>query len=203
MCAIVFRIIDEGNYRGVSKKIKIWLTLIGAFSVLLAGILTLLQDKWNLTILLFQFSSKEISSIALIISAVCFSALLYSFLSKLKKYKILYPFVLMISGFFIIVFILGCLLNGFITESKYYIFQSPDRQHTLVIEEESFLLAGYGSFYVKENPLFMKRVQDYTTDDGYRPFQHDDAHIEWHEDHVTIEYGFGTGERNKAVINFQ
>ncbi|MBD3109308.1 hypothetical protein IEO70_13230 [Bacillus sp. AGMB 02131] len=182
---------------------KIRLTMIGAFSVLFAGLLTLLQNKWNLTLLLFQLSSKEISSIALIISAICFSALLFSYFSKLKKSKILYALVLMVSGFLLVVFILGCLLNGFITESKYYAFQSPDQQQTLVIEEESFLLAGYGSFYMKEYPLFVKRVQDYSTDDGYRPFQLDDAHIKWHEDNVTIEYGNGLGDRDKAIVHFE
>ena len=92
-----------------------------------------------------------------------------------------------------------CLFWGFGSEPKYYVFQSPDQQHTIVVEERSFLLAGSGTFYLKENALFMKPVEGYRTDDGYRPFQQKDFQLKWKRDSVSITYGFGNLDIQKEV----
>lgn len=65
------------------------------------------------------------------------------------------------------IIILGflCLADG----PAYYTVASPDSRHELVVEEDSFLLAGGGCIYQKVNFLFMKQIGGYSTDDGYRP----------------------------------
>jgi hypothetical protein len=72
------------------------------------------------------------------------------------------------------VYFIGGPVDVLVDWVHYGVYHSPDQEKTIVIEEEAFLLAGYGSVYVKENALFMKNVQGYTTDDGSRPFRNDD-----------------------------
>ncbi|OOM77584.1 hypothetical protein CLPUN_22580 [Clostridium puniceum] len=59
----------------------------------------------------------------------------------------------------------------FDSEKSYFYFEAPNKSHTLVIEESSFLLAGCSSFYEREGFIFIKDLKNsITTGDGYRPF---------------------------------
>ena len=187
----------------MKKKRNIVLIAPGILLLMFAGALKLLEEKWNLTLYLFHMDSQGIMSVSVMISVVCLAVFLSLFLWRMKGkgqiHALLYWFVQVSGGFIVLAVLFVCLWVGFITEPRYYVYHSPNQQDTIVIKEEAFLLAGYGSIYVKENAFFMKRAGDYTTDDGYRPFQNDDYQLEWGEDEVTVTYGFGSMGVQKEI----
>lgn len=188
----------------MKKKSNIILIAPGILLLMFAGALKLLEDKWNLTLYLFHMDSRGIASVSVMISVVCLAVFLSMFLWRMKGkgqiHALLYWFVQVSGGFIVLAVLFVCLWVGFITEPRYYVYHSPNQQDTIVIKEEAFLLAGYGSMYVKENAFFMKRVEGYSTDDGYRPFQNDDYQLEWGEDEVTVTYGFGSMGIQKEIV---
>ena len=172
------------------------LIILSVLGVIFAGILKVLEEKWNLSIFLFHMSSQGIISLAVMISAICLAAFLARIILRLRKEgriaAVLQWFLLAAGGFILLAVLLMFSWIGFITEPRYYVYHSPDHEKTIVIEEEAFLLTGYGSVYVKENALFMKNVQGYTTDDGYRPFRNEDYELGWGSDYVRIIFGYGS-----------
>lgn len=188
----------------MTKKRKWLFFSISLFCILFAGTLKFLQQKWNMTFFLLQMTSTGWISVSLILCAFCLSILLFSLFSKPRKnpklHTFLFPIFIILSIVMLIIFTFICLFYGFIRDSKYYTFHSPLNDHTIIVEEQSFLLAGYGNFYVKENALFMKYVDYYTTDDGYRPFKFNDYHVKWEKDRATIFYGFGSGDVQKETV---
>ena len=188
----------------MKKKSNVVLIVFGVLLLAFAGALKILEDKWNLTLYLFNMTSQGIISILVVMSFICFAVFLSRFLWRLKTKgridKLLYWFLKVSGGFIVLAVLFFSLLIGFITEPRYYVYHSPNQQDT-IIEEEAFLLAGYGDVYVMENAFFMKQAGDYKTDDGYRPFAYNDFKLEWGEDEVTVTYGFGSmGEQKEVVV---
>lgn len=189
----------------MKKKSNVAFIMLSVLLLVFAGTLKILEDRWHLTLYLFNMSSQGIISILVVISFICFAVFLSRFLWRLRTNgridKYLYCFLQVSGGFIVLAVLFVSLLMGFITEPRYYVYHSPNQQDAIVIEEEAFLLAGYGNVYVMENAFFMKQAGDYTTDDGYRPFMNNDFKLEWGEDEVTVIYGFGSmGEQKEVVV---
>jgi len=188
----------------MKNKSNIVLIMLSVLLLVFAGALKIVLNNWNLSLYLFNMTSQGIMSVSLAISIVCIAVLLSRYLWRSKTkgqiHAILYWFVQVSGGFIVLAVLFVCLCVGFITEPRYYVYHSPNQQDTIVIKEEAFLLAGYGSIYVKENAFFMKRAEGYSTDDGYRPFQNDDYQLEWGEDEVTVTYGFGSMGVQKEIL---
>ena len=91
------------------------------------------------------------------------------------------------------------------SSKSYFYFESPSKSHTLVIEEDSFLLGGWSNFYERKGIIFIKDLkQQIITDDGYKPFSYNDYKLKWLDDNsVEIIYGFGSEDiHKKEIIKF-
>lgn len=67
-------------------------------------------------------------------------------------------------------------------------YESPDQRHTIVVQEKAFLLAGGGTVYQQISPFLLKKVETYSTDDGFSPFKENKFKITWARDRVTVSY---------------
>ncbi|WP_207710264.1 hypothetical protein [Clostridium sp. C2-6-12] len=110
---------------------------------------------------------------------------------------------------FITIISIGMLLfrySLFNYENIYFYFDAPDKSHTLVVEESSFLLAGRSTFYKREGFIFIKDLNNsITTDDGYRPFSNNHYDLKWLENksvELSYDYGAGKSEYKKEIITF-
>lgn len=91
------------------------------------------------------------------------------------------------------------------SSKSYFYFKSPNKSHTLVIEEDSFLLGGWSNFYERKGIIFIKDLkQQIITDDGYKPFSYNDYKLKWLDNNsVEIIYGFGSEDiHKKEIIKF-
>lgn len=88
-------------------------------------------------------------------------------------------------------------------DSKYFYFNSPDNSNTLIVEENTWLLAGWSDFYIKDNMFFVRKINaKILTDNGYRPFTNKDYILTWiNNNTVELTYGFGgNGTVEKEII---
>ncbi len=97
---------------------------------------------------------------------------------------------------------------GFIdsTDSKYFYFNSPDNSTTLIVEENTWLFSGWSDFYVKDNVIFIKKINaKILTDNGHRPFTNKDYILTWIDNNtVELTYGYGkNGIVEKQTIRLQ
>ncbi len=187
---------------------KIGLFFSGILCILLTAILKILEKKFHLTFFLFNMTSKGYESIFLFSAIILFGILIIDTFSSLKKRSknpyMIFTIASTFSGIVLSFFALVILIYGFILGPSYFVFHSPDKQHTIVVEEEAFLLAGFGDIYEKVNAVFMRHKNDYLTDDGYRPFSEKNYRLDWKQNSLTIKYGFDSDSvlRNEIVIDF-
>ena len=150
--------------------------------------------KFNTYIYLFGVSTQEIMPfitmpcVAFTMSAV--AVLLY----KNIGHKILVASVAVILS----VFVLWYMLIGyaFSPYSKYFEYMSDDKEHHIVVNECSFLRAGWGYIYEKTSFCTMKKVGYYSTDDGYCPFSKDAFYFVWNENDFELHFPF-IGSKNE------
>ncbi len=78
--------------------------------------------------------------------------------------------------------------------ASYVPLHAPDGSWTVVAEEESWLLGGWGRFYRKVCPgLLQDTGVTYLADDGFRPFSDDAFRLEWEAERLVIWYQDGAG----------
>jgi len=65
---------------------------------------------------------------------------------------------------------------------------SPDGRHTLIIQNDSFLLLGQHTVYEKVGAVVYEERGEITTDNGYDPFSLNRYALKWDADAVTITY---------------
>lgn len=65
-------------------------------------------------------------------------------------------------------------------------YEFSDGKHTIVVEEESFLLYGGGTIYQIDSDNNAEAIAKIRTDDGGR--NHGNYEIEWHEEYFLITY---------------
>jgi len=65
---------------------------------------------------------------------------------------------------------------------------SPDGRHTLIIQNDSFLLLGQHTVYEKVGAVVYEERGEITTDNGYDPFSLNSYALKWDADAVTITY---------------
>lgn len=177
----------------MKKYLKNRLLISGILCLLLAAILIIVETEFNLTLFLCNLTSEGWASIFLISAIILFEILMIKALSSLKKRIGRIRVMLTITSVCCAIILFFIALCNFIFsgEPKYFVFFSPDKQHSIVVEEESFLLSGYGNIYEKANHVVLKYDDTYFTDDGYRPFSDNNYKLDWKKDSVTITYGFG------------
>ena len=86
-------------------------------------------------------------------------------------------------------------LCAFTTGGDYYTFSSPDRKHSIVIEEWAFLMGEGINVYERENMFFIRKLGTLSGDsqNGYYP-------IEWKENKVIITSNMGT--ENEEICEY-
>lgn len=89
---------------------------------------------------------------------------------------------------FLIISFSDILVVGLWTDEDYspVCYKFTDGQHTIVIEERSFLLYGGGTVYQVKNNSEAVVLCSFSTDDGGR--NHGNYEIEWYEDHADLTY---------------
>lgn len=165
------------------------LKIIMVILICIRALFFLLNTYYNMYFLVANINQSVINSIIYISIIIIIALLLDNKVNKICKY--LLNIFKVVS---ILIIIAYCILSG---GQCYFYFEAPDKSKTLIVEEDSFLLAGWSHFYERESIIFAKDLKsEILTDDGYRPLSANHYHLKW-LDNTTIElqYDFGSGEK--------
>ncbi|MFR6221565.1 MAG: hypothetical protein ACLUJE_05220 [Anaerococcus sp.] len=117
--------------------------------------------------------------------------------SKIARVFLVIGWILLILGF-----LFGALIflgDHFL--SSYHTFISPDKKHTLVVEETSFLLLGDVSLYERKNLLFIEDLgAEASPDDGFSPVSAGKYWIKWDGNRVNFAVFDEHGTRTWDVV---
>lgn len=187
----------------MQKRTSIILGIIGAACVLGIAALKILEQGFGLTLFMLGMTTRGINGILAMIVILSLAVLAVRLLRVVKKraqsHRALFTAGIVVVVCLALIGVPYAWLAGFITEPRYFTFSSPDGVHTIIVEEESFMLAGFGSIYEKKNALFMSKKAEYGTDNGYRPFSLNNYQLTWGQENVTITYSFGSMGVDRSV----
>ena len=177
-----------------NKKLKIGLIAFILYRILVFG----LNEKFDLYLMIFGVNQWIINLLVDVLIIITVDMLI------LHKKEMLLGVMIFLS---VICIVLLLFINLMMHSNKsYFHFKSPDRSHTLVVEEDSFLLGGWSNFYERRGLIFIKDLkQQIMTDDGYTPFSCNDYELNWLDNNsVEIIYGFGNeyNTYKKELIRF-
>lgn len=183
--------INKKLFSSKGWKLSIFLLITLAIAFAIKESFNILNKHYNIYII-----SKNIKQDAIILLINILIVLIILTLILLHVHKVWIKVLAIIIAVCAIA-VLHSDIYGFGSEDpKYYYFNSPYGANTLIVEEKSWLLGGWSNFYVKENSLFIRGInQSITTDDGYRPFSFGDYELSW-IDNNTVRLSYGYGERN-------
>lgn len=161
------------------KKAKIIFYIMTAVFLGLAAAVNLIEKHSDYSFLTKEINSNRIIMVFLVCASVCLVAISVIALASTNiKNKFLQVFInVLLTG---VIISSTCVLGAFSLDTKYYEFVSPDKQHTVVAEEWSYLLGGGVNFYERINPLFVIRKESFSTDDGYKAIHSGYYTVEWH-----------------------
>ncbi len=184
----------------VSSVKKCFFVLL-AFTLVIKISLYILKRYYNFWLLIGNINGDTIEFFICVLTGIFLS--IYLFLMLSKKWK--KALIVFATGLILLIYTFFYQLSQ--SDSKYFYFNSPNGVNTLVVEENSWLLAGWSDFYIKKNLLFVKVIDNkITTDDGYRPFTNGDYKLSWiNEDKIKITYGVGDLEKHidSEIINLK
>ncbi len=135
------------------------------------------QEYGNLTLLIGSINGDTIMRIALMCTVVCLLIIAVIAILKKEKHVIIKTVIcLALSG--AMIFCVG--ISWFFSSPyTYYNFTSPDGEYTVIAGEWSWLQGGGVNFYERINPMFVKRIGSFSTDDGYGPIKNGDYSVQW------------------------
>ncbi len=175
-----------------SRKILLWSYVLGitAFLLLITlGIIFSSEYGCNLDV---YFLGMDTSVVFYILeSLVVISIFLIIVIKKHNKKGIIFISTLATLG----ILLFSLFLCAFTTGGNYYTFSSPDRKHSIVIEEWAFLMGEGIRVYEKENLFFIKSI-------GSLPgnLRNGNYLIEWKENKAIIVLNKGT--ENEEICEF-
>lgn len=176
--------------------------IILVLSGVLFGIYLLIKFGEILNIYIF-FSGVGAKEIMPFITIPCVALLISAivvFLYQNCKHKTLKITVVALSVVFSICLIYFMIFAyAFSPVNTYFEYTSDDQHHTIVVNEMSFLLGGWGDIYEKTSFCTMKKVGQYSTDDGYCPFTNDAFFFVWNEEDFELHYYYGNSSGYKVV----
>lgn len=121
-----------------------------------------------------------------------------------KKYSSKIARVFLVIGLILLIvgFLFGSLIFlGYHFVISYHTFISPDKKHTLVVEETSFLLLGDVSLYERKNLLFIEDLgAGASPDDGFSPISAGKYWIKWDGNRVNFAVFDEHGTRTWDVV---
>lgn len=144
-----------------NNKIKTYiLSAITLIWLAVSMILLYIKSRTGYRILIDFFGLQLRQEDVLFILLLMIVAWLIFFLKLFwKKYSSNIARVILVTGWILLIagFLFGSLifLGGHLV-STYYTFISPDKKHTLVVDEASFLLLSNVSLFERINPLFIE-----------------------------------------------
>lgn len=171
------------------KNIKLIIKKIWIIYIVLLVVNMFILFQLGLKILILRISPNFINYILLLLVLICPIFFWNPIRKNVVWIKISYN---IIATVIILLSLLSYLF--FSSEYRYFIFDSPCKNNTLIVEEDSFLLSGNSNFYERKFGIFIKSLnKSISTDDGFRPFSNDQYRIEWIDDTtVKLEYDFGS-----------
>lgn len=193
---------EKVNQKKIKKYIFLAITLIWlAFSMILLYI----KSRTGYRILIDFFGLQLRQGDLLFILLLMFVAWLIFFLKLFwKKYSSKIARVFMVIGWIVLIvgFLFGTLvfLGGHLV-STYHTFISPDKKHTLVVDEASLLLLGNVSLFERKNPLFIEDLgAENSPDDGFSPISAGKYWIKWDGNRVSLAVFDERGTRTWHVV---
>lgn len=193
---------EKEKYNKIKTYILLVITLIWlAFSM----ILLLIKSRTGYRILIdlcgLQLSQGGVLFILLLMVAAWLIFFLKTFW---KKYSSKFARVFLVIGWIILIvgFLFGSLIFlGDYLVNSYYTFISPDKKHTLVVDEASLLLSANVSLFERINPLFIEDLGAETSpDDGFSPISAGKYWIKWDENRVNFAVFDEHGTRTWDVV---
>lgn len=174
---------EEFNIKLKLSIKELWLGLLVLY-IIINFILRPLGYK----VLIYKISPNFISYLLFLCLIICPMIFFDYTKDKSKWLKISYNLIIAI-----VILVSSLFYTIFCSENKYFIFKSPNKNNTLVIEEKSFLLSGYSNFYQRKFGIFIKPLNEgIQTDDGFRPFSNNQYKITWIDNNTAkLEYDFG------------
>lgn len=173
-------------------------------SAILLGVYLLIRIfvKFNIYIYFFKVGVEVIIPIIIMLDVTLLISAIAVLFYKNTKHKDLTVLTTTILSFLI----LSCLSMFFLftMDATYFEYTSDDKKHNIVVNEGSFLLSGYGDIYEKTSFCTMKKVGDYTTDDGFRPFTEDAFYFVWNENDFELHHSFfGSKSEEYRVVKMK
>ncbi|WP_460294095.1 hypothetical protein [Clostridium tertium] len=175
---------EKSNIKSKSSIKKLWLGFL-----ILFVIINFIHKSLGYKMLIYKISPNFLNYILFLGLIIC-PMIFYNYKKDKGKWlKVVYnsiiTIIILVSMFFYLMFY---------SENKYFIFKSPNKTNTLVVEEKAFLLSGHSNFYERKFGLFIKALnKGVSTDDGFRPFSNNQYKITWVDNNsVKLEYDFGS-----------
>lgn len=155
-------------------------------------------EKLNIYIYWAGISTQEILPSAKILLILSLTSAFTVLMFKKIRHKALCIALAVIISVSSLVY---CIMVDFseLSDSKYYEYTSDDKSHHIVVNEWSWLLAGGGRIYEKTSFCTMKKVGDYSTDDGFRPLSEDTFYFVWNEDNFELHHAFLSSLDSKSM----
>lgn len=178
---------------------KIVLYVFTALFLAVSACVYTIQEYEELYLLIGKINGDMIMRIALICAVLCLIIISVITIIKKEKHRGLQTAVcLMISC--AMIYCVG--LSSFLSRPyNYYDFTPPDGKYTAIAGEWSWLQGGGITFYERKNPLFVKCVGTFGTDDGYRAIESGDYSVEWNGNVMTFTAPDGNGSGKYESVN--
>ena len=163
---------------------KIILYIFTAVFLTVSACVYTIKEYEDLCLLIGNVNGDMIMRIALICAAVCMIIIAVIAIIRKENGRVLKTVIcLAFSGA-----MLCCvgISSFFSSPYTYYDFTSPDGQHTVIAGEWSWLQGGGVNFYERTNLMFVRRIGNFSTDDGYEPINNGDYSVVWNDNEMTF-----------------
>lgn len=85
-------------------------------------------------------------------------------------------------------------------DPKYYRYDSPDKKHSIVIRERSYMFSGYGDIYQVKNQK-AEKIGSFTTENGLR--NEGKYKFEWSKEQVKVTYLYSNEQHRTETVIFK
>lgn len=163
---------------------KIVLYVFAALFLSVSALVYTIQEYEEWYLLIGHINGDMIMRVALICAAICMIMTAVIAIGKKENRRVIKTVICLAVS----VALLYCVgISSFFSRPyTYYDFTSPDEKYTVIAGEWSWLQGGGVNFYERVNPFFVKRAEEFLTDDGYEPIKNGDYAVEWNENELVF-----------------
>ena len=183
------------------KYTKIALIISAVLFVIYAFVKIL--KEYGTYLYLFGIGSDAIIKILVIVCSAFVVIAATVFLIRNSKHKIIVSIILTVVIGYIALMYFSWFVWTYRGRDSYKEFTSPDKEHTIVIYNESMFFSGGGKIFEKTSFCTMRYVSFWSSDDGIYPFGSNHSYrIVWNEDNCELYYDYGTGSIVHEKIDY-